>query len=340
MGTALAKLMAGQSDERTVREAFARADKNRNGTLDEKETREVLGAALDCLARQAAPETPLPSARGAGLTLGEWRAAGPALRREVEGELAAALFAVLDADGSRSVSLEEWRAFDWQRLLPLLEAHIRRQLQQRQPSAPAATAPAASASGAVASPPAGPAEVSLEGRGLEALPAGAVGEGTRRLRLGGNRLARLPPLPPGLLELHAQNNRLAELPAELPRALTRLRLDGNCLERPPEGLEELEELGLLWLAGNPALPPAWQANVPAAEDQLDRAAVAAFLAARAAEAAREDGSDSDSSGLSDEAERKEAEAAVLDAHSQSMGLLGLMLNDEHRQSLTPKIVRK
>ncbi len=44
MGSGLAKMVAGQADERAVREAFARADRNKNGSLDEEETREVLGA--------------------------------------------------------------------------------------------------------------------------------------------------------------------------------------------------------------------------------------------------------------------------------------------------------
>jgi Ca2+-binding EF-hand superfamily protein len=44
MGSGLAKMVAGQADEKAVREAFAKADKDKSGALDEAETREVLGA--------------------------------------------------------------------------------------------------------------------------------------------------------------------------------------------------------------------------------------------------------------------------------------------------------
>jgi hypothetical protein len=305
--------------------------------------------ALDCLAKAASPDTPLPTARGAGLTLGEWRTAGPALRREVQAELAAALFFVLDSDGSRSVSLDEWRAFDWPRLLPLLEQHIRGQVaQSRKTSAPVICAPE-SAAARVAAPssasaasfsPHVVAEVRLEGRGLEKVPSDALSSATRRLHVENNRLRSLPELPEDLRELHAQHNQLAQLPERFPRNLLRLRLDSNQLSEVPAGLHQLPELALLWLAGNPELPEAWQQNVPAEADHLDRAAVVAFLAERKKEAEEEQADDDDSSGSLSAGEEMEKKNVALDDHTQTMGLLGLMLSPEHRDSLTPKVTRK
>jgi hypothetical protein len=285
--------------------------------------------------------SPLPSARGAGLTLGEWRTAGPALRREVQGELAAALFFVLDSDKSRSVSLDEWRAFDWPRLLPLLEQHIRSQVAQtRKPSGPVIEPPRIASFGApvFASPADEVVEVRLEGRGLERVPADAMSRRTRRLFVENNRLWSLPELPEDLREVHAQHNQLSRAPERFPRNLLRLRLDSNQLAFPPTHLDELPELALLWLADNPLLHVSWQVNIPKESDQLDRAAVVAFLAERKREA--EEDEKEDSIGSLSEGEEEEKKAVALDDHTQTMGLLGLMLSPEHRDSLTPKVSRK
>ncbi len=313
MGSGLAKMLAGQADERTVSEAFTRADTNKNGSLDERETAAVLAAALEMLSRIAPPDTPLPSARGAGLTLGEWRASGTALKAAVSQELSAALFAALDGDGSRTISRAEWAAFDWMQLLPEIQQHIEKAQRAAAPP-PVITVPVAA----------------------KAAPAAPIV--VRRLDVAGQQLRKLPELPETLTELRAEKNAIEELPVRFPTGLVRLRLDDNRLSAPPSHLEELPELGLLWLAGNPELPERWRRNVPPEADQLDRTGVASFLAEMRREDERELGSGSSGDELEsgDEEEREMRH----DGAGQDLGLLGLLMTEEHRQSLTPKVARK
>jgi Leucine-rich repeat (LRR) protein len=167
-----------------------------------------------------------------------------------------------------------------------------------------------------------------------------VSSATKRLHVENNRLRSLPELPEDLRELHAQHNQLTQLPERFPRNLLRLRLDSNQLSAVPTGLDQLPELALLWLADNPELPEAWQKNVPAEADQLDRVAVVAFLAERKKEAEEQGDEDDDTSGSLSDGDEMEKRNAALDDHTQTMGLLGLMLSPEHRDSLTPKVTRK
>jgi hypothetical protein len=99
MGAGLAKMLQGSADEASFRQAFARADKNKNGSLDHNEMVAVVDTALELLGKNSgAAQMRLPSANG-NLTLAEWQRSGSALQKQVAAELAQVLFAVVDKVG-------------------------------------------------------------------------------------------------------------------------------------------------------------------------------------------------------------------------------------------------
>jgi len=51
MGAGLAKMLQGQADDASFRDAFKRADKNKNGVLDATEIVAVIESALELLAK-------------------------------------------------------------------------------------------------------------------------------------------------------------------------------------------------------------------------------------------------------------------------------------------------
>lgn len=77
-----------------------------------------------------------------------------------------------------------------------------------------------------------PMPLDLSGLGLTSLPP--LPGGVTELRAGNNRLRQLPPLPAGLKHLQVTHNRLAELPERLPDSPEYVDAGGNVLTHLPE----------------------------------------------------------------------------------------------------------